>query len=213
VPAGYLYHTIRFPNSWQPWGDVGAIVTNDPGNLGYGTACASIGNDLHVVGIHSSGDLYHTIRFPNSWQPWGNVSAAVQNNPRGQFGDVSCASIGDNLHVVALHNNGDLYHTIRFPNSWQPWGNVSAAVQNNPGKFSNVACASIGNDLHVVGVQYPSGDLYHTIRFPNSWQPWGNVSAAVQNNPIQPGYGFSSAHCASMINDLHLIATVESIMR
>jgi hypothetical protein len=212
VPAGYLYHTIRFPNSWQPWGDVGAIVTNDPGNLGYGTACASIGNDLHVVGIHSSGDLYHTIRFPNSWQPWGNVSAAVQNNPRGQFGDVSCASIGDNLHVVALHNNGDLYHTIRFPNSWQPWGNVSAAVQNNPGKFSNVACASIGNDLHVVAANL-SANLYHTIRFPNSWQPWGNVSAAVQNNPIQPGYGFSSAHCASMINDLHLIATVESIMR
>jgi hypothetical protein len=142
--VGNLYHTIRFPASWQPWGNVSAVVQNNPGNI-IGFTCASIGENLHVVAIGQNEELYHTIRFKDgSWQPWGNVSAVVQNNP-GKFFRVACASIGENLHVVAIGQDGNLYHTIRFPASWQPWGNVSAVVQNNPGgQFGGISCARIG---------------------------------------------------------------------
>jgi hypothetical protein len=240
VPAGYLYHTIRFhtssPIDWQPWDDVGGRVTNDPGYLHRGIACASIGSDLHLVGIDGNGTIYHTIRFPtgspNNWQPWGNVSGTVRNNPGGQFSEISCASIGDNLHVLGVHSNGTIYHTIRFPITpttwdWQPWGNVSARVAAisspglgmgiAPGSFKSVACASIGNDLHVVGLA-ANGNIWHTIRFPPGfpnpfdWQPWGDVTATVAaiSSPrlgmgIAPGSRFSEISCASIGGNLHVV--------
>jgi hypothetical protein len=39
-------------------------------------------------------------------------------------------------------------------------------------------------------------------------QPWVDASAAVPDNPLQPGYGYTSGHCASMVNNLHLITTI-----
>jgi hypothetical protein len=194
----HLYHTIRFPASWQPWGDVSATVSGNPGPF-TNVACASIPPDVHVVGLAANGNVCHTIRFPASWQPWGDVSATVSGNP-GAFMRVACASIGNDLHVIGLTNNGNMYHTIRFPASWQPWGDVSATVSGNPGPFKNIACASIGNDLHVVGLA-ANGNIYHTIRFPASWQPWGDVSATVSGFKRL----FYNVACASISPDVHVV--------
>ena len=79
-------------------------------------------------------EIFHTIRYSDgSWQPWGNVSATVANNP-GPFYFSVCATIGNDLHVIASGVNYNLYHTIRFLRtySWQPWRSVTAAVAHNP---------------------------------------------------------------------------------
>jgi hypothetical protein len=150
-----LYHTIRFVDgNWQPFGDVKAQESNNPGTF-IGISCSAAGGDLHVIGTTSDGKLWHTIRFANgSWQPsFGNVKAQVRDNDPGPFSDnVSCA-VADNgdLHVVAatdVHNAanpGKLWHTIRFADgSWQSFfGSVEAQVpDNNPGPFKAVGIAS-----------------------------------------------------------------------
>jgi hypothetical protein len=147
------------------------------------------------------GEIFHTIRYPDaSWQPWGNVSKAVGNNP-GLFKSASCATVGYEPHIIALTTSGKMRHTIRFSNSWQPWGNVDTAAANNPGQFELAICAGVGDDLHVFGKSF--GELYHTIRYTklNSWQDWRSVTQVVANNPGQMNF----IACADVANDLHLV--------
>jgi hypothetical protein len=210
---GNMWHTIRFPTDWQPWGDVSATVTGNPG-LFKNVACAGIRLRLHVIGITDNGNIWHTIRFPTDWQPWGDVTSAA---PIGALKNIACASIVtetgnivNDLHVVGITDNGRMWHTIRsqFPPSWQQWRDVSATVTGNPGLFKNVACASIGIGLHVIGIT-DNGNMWHTIRFSiTNWQQWRDVSATVTGNPGL----FKNVACASfvtdsgnIVNDLHVV--------
>jgi hypothetical protein len=203
---GEIFHTIRFGSSipWQNWKPVRKLAAYDPGPFRQ-AVCAAIGNDLHVLGIRPGGELYHTIRFPNSWQDWEPVSQAAANFPTtGTLSDVACAGIGNDLHVIGIQVGGDLYHTIRFgsSNSWQDWEPVSKHAAYTPNMAFFPRCASVGNDLHVLAIVY--GNLYHTIRYSNGkWQDWHNASAEV---PKDPG-SFLFETCAGIGNDLHVVAS------
>jgi hypothetical protein len=209
-----IYHTIRFETlyKWQDWHNASQAAANNPQDplADYqwwrSLSCAAIGKDLHVIGLGLDGNLYHTIRFAssNQWQAWNNVSAHITNNP-GSFGQVTCAAIGNDLHVIGLGAGGNLYHTIRGPKTrktkWQAWDNASTSIANNPGMPTSPQCASVGNDLHVIGLI--AGNLYHTIRDSNGhWQDWGDVSSQV------PGYPgpFAFASCAGIGDNLHVVA-------
>ena len=145
-----LYHTIRFADgSWQPFGNVKAQESNNPGTF-IGISCAAAGGDLHVVGATSDGKLWHTIRFADgSWQPaFGDVKAQESNDP-GPFTDNIRCAVADNgdLHVVGATSDGKLWHTIRFANgSWQPFfGDVKAQESSDPGPFIAIGVASSVN--------------------------------------------------------------------
>ena|SRR5215216_1796779 len=214
---GNMWHTINWINSWQQrtwqtWGNVSGTVDLNPGAF-KNVACATGGDgeQLHVIGLTNDGNMWHTIRFPGSWQTWGNVSGTVDLNP-GAFKNVACASIPHGfgqtfIHVIGLTNDGNMWHTIRFPGSWQTWGNVSGTVDLNPGAFKNVACATflpgIGTaKLHVIGLTN-DGNMWHTIRSDNSnnWQTWGNVSGTVDLNPG----AFKNVACAIVGSNLNVI--------
>src|SRR5438093_13505687 len=94
--------------------------------------------------------MLHTIRFQNAtWQAPGDVYSAVGGGGFG-YGDLDIASIGHQLHVVAL-SSGYVMHTIRFRDgSWLPWGDATTAAQAAGLLSDEVSCASIGGDLHVV---------------------------------------------------------------
>ena len=150
---------------------------------------------MHVVGI-AGGLLWHTIRNPDgSWVPaFGLVESVEQNDP-GAFSAISCAGVGNELHVVGIAG-GLLWHTIRSPDgSWVPaFGLVESVEQNDPGAFSAISCAGVGNELHVVGIA--GGLLWHTIRNPDgSWVPaFGLVESVEQNDPG----AFSAISCAGV---------------
>jgi hypothetical protein len=63
----------------------------------------------------------------------------------------------------------DLHHTIRYPGSWQLWGDVGCesgafTSAGEPGPISDVACVGSGTDLHVVVIN-PNGEAvaYHLL--------------------------------------------------
>lgn len=201
--VGGLFHTIRFPTSWQPWGDVNAAAGTPPG-LVYDVAAAEVGGNIHYLVATNLG-LFHTIRFAaQSWQPWGNVMS-VLGDP-GDVHHVAAANVGGDLHVVVELYNGGLLHTIRFTGSltWQAWGDIKTTA-GAPGNVVNIAAAGIGSELHVVAVRhtFPDTDVLHTIRFPTSWQPWGNVEAAA--GPL-PGF-LLDISAAAVGGDLHVVTT------
>jgi hypothetical protein len=200
-----LLHTIRSPTSWQPWGDVKAVAGPLTGSIN-DVAAAEIGSDVHYV-VSTSAGLFHTIRHQNgSWQGWGDIFAVLGD--AGDVHHVAAANAGGDLHVVVELYDGGFYHTIRFTQNprWQQWGDIKAAV-GAPGNVVNVAAAGIGADLHLVAVRhtFPDTDILHTIRFANSWQPWGNVEAAA--GPIAGFIWDISA--ASVGGDLHVVTANE----
>ena len=157
---GQLWHTIRKPDgSWQPKYDPipGQDATGqDASRTGpfMTVSCAGVGDLLQVVGLSPDGQMWHTIlNRDGTWLPtYGLIEAQEQNNP-GPFLDVSCAGVIDSLEVVGLSQDGQMWHTIRHPNSWQPaYDRVESNEINNPGSFLDVSCAGTTTSLHVIGL-------------------------------------------------------------
>ncbi len=206
---GQLFHTIRFSNSWQSFfGNVNAQESN--GNILRFTDvdCSGIGGNLHVTAIATDGIIWHTIRFSNSWQSFfGSVNAQESNGGILRFSEVGCAgTTNNNLHVTAVDQNGTIWHTIRFSNSWQSsFGNVNSQESNGSSlRFGSVDCATIGGNLHVTAVDQ-NGIIWHTIRFSNgTWQSsFGNVNNQESNGGT---LRFSNVGCAAIGGNLHVTA-------
>jgi streptogramin lyase len=88
------------------------------------------------------------------------------------------------LHVVAVDQNGNLWHTVRMANgSWPfPFGNVTAQlIGPSVGATPQARCAATPKgDLHVLAIDKSDG-MWHTMRLANGDWPFafGDVQAAV----------------------------------
>ena len=160
---GRLYHTIRYGTSWQPFGDV-IGAASDPGKI-FRTDCARIGDQLHVValtGDQSGLKIWHTVRYPTYWDPFRDVKGA--SSDPGRIEDVSVAEVNGELHVCAMTEDGNLWHSIRHVNSnWDPFRSVKGAA-SDPGHITHVSVAAVRGELHVCAVT-KDGNLWHTIPY------------------------------------------------
>jgi hypothetical protein len=204
--TGQMWHTIRYTNgTWAPaYGLVEGQEHNNPGPFA-AASCAGVGSDMQLVGLSADGQMWHTIRYANgSWAPnYGLVEGQEHNDP-GPFTDVSCAGVGSDMQLVALSQDGQMWHTIRYANgSWAPnYGLVEGQEQNEPGPFLTVSCAGVGPDMQLVGLSQ-DGQMWHTIRYANgTWAPvFGLVEGQEQNNPGP----FMAVSCAGVESDMQLI--------
>jgi hypothetical protein len=105
--GGPIWHTVRNADgTWQSGFDTVA------GSLSFNyVACAGVGDELQVVGITSGGQLWHTIRHADgTWQePFGLIQSQEANDP-GHFLSVSCAGVGDELHLVGVAGGQAVAH-------------------------------------------------------------------------------------------------------
>lgn len=195
---GRIMHTIRYPDRWQPWGDASSAA-RAPGTFGK-VSCAAVAGSLHVVALSGrDGRPWHTVRYPDRWQPFGNVAGAAGD--RGWIDEVDCAGDGDGLHVVAVNADGKLWHTTRQPTSWTPFADVCTTSAGRLDAVRRVACSVVNGELHVCAVDDPRRTVRHTIRYPNSWQPWGNMTAVTESIDV-PAY--ADLACGSVNGLLHV---------
>ena len=163
APNGQLYHTLRNANGiWQAvFGLVEGQVHAGPPSFRR-IACGGAGQALHVIGLGSDGQLYHTLRASTgTWQSFfGLVEGQVHGGP-ARFTAAGCAGVGASLHVVGLGSDGQLYHTIRDPNgTWQDFfGLVEGQVHAGPPSFTGVSCGGVADSLHLVGSTFNGGFL------------------------------------------------------
>lgn len=206
---GELYLTTRDRDgSWEPFlalrrGD----VYGGPKQF-YAATCAATRGELQLVGLGSTGRLYHTIRAADgSWQDHFELIDAEAHGGPDAFAAVSCTSIGDSLHVVVLDASGQLHHTIRSANgAWQEFrGLARGELYDAPARFVAIDCAAAwGGSLQVVGVG-SDAQLYHTIRWPDgTWQRYFGVLGG-QRYGGAPQFALSVG-CARVGDALGLVA-------
>ena len=142
VIGGALWHRRRSASA--TWSDYTKIATPAAAGAFTAVSCAGFAGSLSVVGVANRGastNLWHTIRKSDgSWQrSMGNIKDPGHDRT---FTAVSCATVGDDLHVLAV-SNGDLRHTIRYASGkWHPsWGTLPE--QGSQDAFLAVAGAGV----------------------------------------------------------------------
>ncbi len=198
---GHLWHTFRSSNG--NWQNSFRDIENQSGDRGLfiKVACGGIGPRLHVCGITSDGRLWHTSRSGTSgaWQNFTNIE--THSGEVGNFADVACCGVGNNLHVCATTTTGRILHTIRFSNgNWQgSFGDIEGQTGES-GFFTAVGCAGVGDKMHVCAVTN-TGRLLHTLRNNNgTWQNFfGDIEALTGDAGV-----FTRVACTGKGSELHV---------
>ncbi|MFJ5229057.1 transglycosylase family protein [Kitasatospora sp. NPDC088391] len=179
---GGIYFTTRLVSgSWQGWSKVGDWTARK-------VSIAALPNgDAQVLIVGNDGLVYHNIHFAGgSWQGWNGVAGF---GGAASFGASNVAITGmpnGDAQLVAVGNDGNVYHSVRQANgSWQGWGPVAGV-----GGAANFAASSIGitstpnGDAQLVAVGN-DGIAYHNARFyGGSWQGWGSLGFGAVNVAI-----------------------------
>lgn len=165
--AGEILHTMINSNDFiqQQFGDI-EWHTGDVGKF-INVACSNAGGELHVIGITTTGRILHTRRYSNGiWQNnFGDIELATGDV--GLLLDVSCAAIGNDLHVIGVTANGSVHHTVRYGNgTWQSGFWDIEYHTGDGGVFTRVGCANVNGNLHVCAIN-TNGQLRHTQRYSN----------------------------------------------
>jgi len=199
---GLLLHTKRKPDT--TWQQVMGDVENQAGEQGYfkDTDCASISRDnaLHVFGVTTNNQLFHTIRDRNGqWVSWDNLGQDIGGNY--SFSKVSCAVNNNTVHVCAVTTNGKLLHAKR--NSSGVWSNSFTDIgarAHNVGNFIDVGCDVINGHIHLVTITN-FGKLLHIKDFFQE-SSFTDIEPLIKHNS-----NYYSVDCAAVGSQLHVCAT------
>ncbi|MEU9034814.1 M23 family metallopeptidase [Streptomyces sp. NPDC048352] len=126
------------------------------------------------VAVESGGGIYHAVRNADrTWTGFGDVLGVTGEVPTGVRTTAEAGVNGD-THVLAVSNEGKLYHALRFADrSWTGFGDV-AGEAGTLANITQVAAVSSGTEVQVVVVA--DGKVYHTVRRANgTWAPFGAV--------------------------------------
>jgi len=172
---GNIWHTIRHQDrTWEVFGN----VKSQAGDIGVVTAVSAAGveSELQLVAVTGDGNISHTIRHSDaagSWEPFWPV--------KGEAGDigavtaVTAAGVAGELQLVAVTNDGNIWHTIRhLDGSWETFGNVKDQI-GDTGVVTAVTATGVEGELQFAAVTNDGG-IWHTIRhFDGSWEALGDV--------------------------------------
>jgi hypothetical protein len=195
-----LHHAIRFfrDGNWTQLSD----VEPEAGGVRHGfnrvaSAVNRANGSLHVFGVGTDGNIWHTIR-----DGLGNWTQFEPVSNRGDIVDVACAMDAEAaLHVCGVSTDGQVHHALFVdngpPSGFSPVFNETGVptIAGTPQTVTKVACGVLRGALHVV-VASSSGAILHALRKPDgNWTGFGDVkgeagdpgaigdvAAAVSNN-------------------------------
>ena len=137
VIGGGLWHRRRSTSgSWSDWTK---IITPAAAGAFTAVSCAGFAGSLSVVGMANRGastNLWHTIRKSDGSRQTsvGNISDPGHDR---SFSAISCATVGIDLHVLAVHG-GDVWHTVRYAS-----GKWKSSFGTPPGQGSQDAYLAV----------------------------------------------------------------------
>ncbi len=175
-----LWHTLRREDgSWSSFDRVGDGAVDGPAGLREAGIGSEDGRHLLAVGIAEHTTMWFITATANpAGARWDGPYRAVHDHATGGpsgFAKVSCAGAGGVIHLVAVGNDGQLWHNVFDRNTaglFTTFDAVAPQSTRGPPSFVDVGCASDdGRSVHVVGLG-SDGRLWHTRRNADgAWQP------------------------------------------
>jgi hypothetical protein len=153
-------------------------------HLGSTQAALTTAGHLHIVGITSTGNILHARRTGGSWSGFGDIQNAAGRV--GTFTRAAAALGRAGLHVVGLHQDGRLLHTIRTPDgSWTGWGDINGQIGNLGGHTSVSLGESTGPDGFFLCTTTSDGKAWLTFRdgATGVWSQVQDLKALTNTNP------------------------------
>ncbi|MGW4696119.1 trypsin-like serine protease [Kitasatospora cineracea] len=154
----------------------------------------------------ANGALYQAIRLPDgSTTNFVDITASTRTS--GGVKAFAEAGLNNQTHIVALGNDGHLWHSIISPAPlWQSDGigvprTADLTSTDRPlAGITQVSAVSIGTNLHVLAIA--GGKAYHTMRDGNgAWSSWGDVQAVAGTLP-----SITTAAIANVGGELQVVA-------
>ncbi|MDK9497770.1 CHAP domain-containing protein [Streptomyces katrae] len=150
--------------------------------VGAGRALAFVGPaglpETPTTPVSQGGDLYHSLRDAGgtwtSFQPLNGFGGASFFNATQES---ITATPDGSTQTLATGKDGNLYHTIRYPDgTWQGWNRMDGA--NGAATFAaqDQALAGMPNgDAQTMAIGN-NGRIYHNARYADrTWQGWNQV--------------------------------------
>ncbi|MEW1904889.1 trypsin-like serine protease [Streptomyces sp. NPDC086147] len=126
--------------------------------------------------IQSGSSLFQGVRVNDgSWTGFTDVQAETAAGSIGGIRNSAAVGMNGDTHVLAVSNNGGLFHTIRKEDgTWAKFGDIFG-VAGTLGNLTSVTAMNIGWDLHVVAVA--DGKALHTVRNKDGhWTPFKDIT-------------------------------------
>ncbi|WP_051709138.1 glycoside hydrolase domain-containing protein [Streptomyces sp. NRRL S-350] len=171
-----LYHGVRAANGgWSGFAALPGIGTPTMAAQRAGIAGLPDGSS-QVVAIGNDGMVYHQARFADgSWS--GFAALPGIGTPTMAAGDVAIAGLPDgSAQVVAIGNDGIVYHQARFANG--NWSGFAAIPGVNSPRMAatRVAVAGLPDGSSQILALGNDGIVYHQARFANgSWSGFAAI--------------------------------------
>jgi len=142
-----------------------SVLTSQLGETATAVGMAGIAGEIHVVistNPEAGPRTLHTIRRADgSWETLRIIDRQVKPPRPDFFMQLYCAGAAGQLHICGVTGEGNILHTIRYPDgTWQNhWDDLKAILQPPPtgGPYPRIQCA--GNDAGELLVTYQAGPL------------------------------------------------------
>ncbi|MGV9313912.1 hypothetical protein ACWDR0_17240 [Streptomyces sp. NPDC003691] len=191
---GRFFHQYRRADgSWTGFAPLNGYA-GAPSFYGNGVAITGTADgSSQVLGVGTDGNLYHNARYSSG--TWTGFAPLAGYDGASRFAAAATSLAGapdGSAHVLAVGNDGNLYHTIRLAsgqwNAFEPLGGYAGAARFAAADVSvtttpdgSAQVLAVGNDRNV----------YHNARYPNgSWTGF---------EPLN-GYGGGSRMTASVVS-------------
>ncbi|MFF2750583.1 glycoside hydrolase domain-containing protein [Kitasatospora sp. NPDC058048] len=162
---GRLYHGVRAANgSWS--GFAGVPDDGTPATQARRTGIAGMPDgSSQVVTVGSDGNVYHRIRSADgNWSGYGALPGV--GTPTMGASDIAIAGLPDgSAQVLAIGNDGNVYHETRFSNgSWSGFAPLPG-VNSSRMAASRVSITGLPDGSSQVLVIGGDVNIYHEARF------------------------------------------------